>query len=153
MIELASPGTVRRDNLGTKEDYAAFGVREYVQFDPLDPDDLEAPLLVPPLQVWRLAGGTYASVAAGPGGGVPSGGMGRAGVGAGGWARAAARRRQRGAAAHRRREGSGGAGARRCGSECASARRRMLRRRKQHACARKLRPRERTPVPMRLRHR
>ena len=34
VIELASPSTVTRDNVGKKEDYAAFGIREYVQFDP-----------------------------------------------------------------------------------------------------------------------
>jgi len=72
VIELASPSTVTRDNVGKKEDYAAFGIREYVQFDPLDPSDPEAPLLVPALQVWRLADGRYDAVAADSGGGVPS---------------------------------------------------------------------------------
>ena len=72
VIEPASPSTVKRDNVGKKEDYAAYGIREYVQFDPLDPSDPEAPLLVPALQVWRLADGRYEAVAADPSGGVPS---------------------------------------------------------------------------------
>ena len=72
VIELASPSTVQRDNLGKKEDYAAFGIREYVQFDPLDPTDPEWPLLDPTLQVWRLVAGSYVAVEAGPDGGVPS---------------------------------------------------------------------------------
>ena len=72
VIELASPSTVKRDNLGKKEDYAAFGIREYVQFDPLDPTDPEWPLLDPTLQVWRLVAGSYVAVEARPGGGVPS---------------------------------------------------------------------------------
>jgi len=72
VIELASPSTVKRDNVGKKEDYAAYGICEYVQFDPLDPTDPEGPLLVPKLQVWRLQGGNYAAVEAGPDGGVPS---------------------------------------------------------------------------------
>ena len=72
VIELASPSTVTRDNVGKKEDYAAFGIREYVQFDPLDLSDPEAPLLVPALQVWRLVDGRYEAVAADPGGGLPS---------------------------------------------------------------------------------
>ena len=67
MIELASRSTVKRDNAGKKEDYAACGVREYVQFDPM------GSLLVPRLLVWRLAGdGAYEAVAPGPGGGLPS---------------------------------------------------------------------------------
>ena len=72
MIELASPSTVVRDNVGKKEDYAAYGIREYVQFDPLGPGDPERPLLVPKLLVWRLEAGSYVAVEAGPGGGVPS---------------------------------------------------------------------------------
>ena len=72
VIEPASPSTVARDNVGKKEDYAAFGIREYVQFDPLDPSDPEAPLLVPALQVWRLADGRYEAAEADPSGGVPS---------------------------------------------------------------------------------
>ena len=72
MIELASPSTVVRDNVGKKEDYAAYGIREYVQFDPLGPGDPEGPLLVPKLLVWRLEAGSYVAVEAGPGGGVPS---------------------------------------------------------------------------------
>ena len=67
VIELASKSTVKRDNVGKKEDYAACGVREYVQFDPM------GSLLAPRLLVWRLAGdGTYDAVAPGPGGGLPS---------------------------------------------------------------------------------
>lgn len=58
--------------MGKKEDYAAFGIREYVQFDPLDPSDPEAPLLVPALQVWRLVDGRYEAAEVDPGGGVPS---------------------------------------------------------------------------------
>ena len=72
VIELTSKSTVKRDNVGKKEDYAAYGICEYVQFDPLDPTDPEGPLLVPKLQVWRLQGGNYAAVEAGPDGGVPS---------------------------------------------------------------------------------
>ena len=72
VIELASPSTVVRDNVGKKEDYAAYGIREYVQLDPLDVDDPEGPLLVPKLLVWRLEADRYVPVAAGPGGGVPS---------------------------------------------------------------------------------
>ena len=85
VIELASKSTVKRDNVGKKEDYAACGVREYVQFDPL------GSLLVPRLLVWRLAGdGAYEAVAPGPGGGLPRRGAARIGVGAGGPTGAAA---------------------------------------------------------------
>lgn len=67
MIELASKSMVKRDNVGKKEDYAACGVREYVQFYPM------GSLLVPRLLVWRLAGdGAYEAGALGPGGGLPS---------------------------------------------------------------------------------
>ena len=67
VIELASKSTVKRDNVGKKEDYAACGVREYVQFDPM------GSLLTPRLLVWRLAGdGAYEVVTPGPGGGLPS---------------------------------------------------------------------------------
>ena len=72
VIELASKRTVKRDNVGKEEDYAACGVREYVQFDPLGPADPDGPLLVPRLWVWRLAGGRYARVARARGGGYPS---------------------------------------------------------------------------------
>jgi len=67
VIELTSKSTVKRDNVGKKEDYAACGVREYVQFDPM------GSLLTPRLLVWRLAGdGAYEVVTPGPGGGLPS---------------------------------------------------------------------------------
>ena len=67
VIELASKSTVKRDNVGKKEDYAACGVREYVQFDPM------GSLLAPRLLVWHLAGdGAYEAAAPGPGGGLPS---------------------------------------------------------------------------------
>ena len=72
VIELASPSTVNRDNVGKTEAYAADGICEYVQFGPLDPTDPEWPMLYPTLQVWRLVAGSYVAVEAGPGGGVPS---------------------------------------------------------------------------------
>jgi Uma2 family endonuclease len=58
VVEFASRSTVGRDNLGKKEDYAALGVREYVQFDPL------GELLTPRLQVYRLGSGGYQRVIA-----------------------------------------------------------------------------------------
>jgi Uma2 family endonuclease len=66
IVEYASPTTVRNDNLGKKEDYAAMGVQEYVQFDPL------AELLEPRLLVYRLQGGVYEPVPAAPDGHVAS---------------------------------------------------------------------------------
>jgi Uma2 family endonuclease len=53
VIELASKTTVGRDNLGKKEDYARLGVREYVQFDPLEE------FLQPGLRAYRLRNGVY----------------------------------------------------------------------------------------------
>jgi hypothetical protein len=53
VIEFASPSTVSRDTLGKKEDYATLGVREYVQFDPLEE------MFRPGLRVYRLRGGVY----------------------------------------------------------------------------------------------
>ena len=67
VIELASRTTVGRDNLGKKEDYARLGVREYVQFDPLEEH------LRPGLRVYRLRRGVYAPVAPRTDGSVPSG--------------------------------------------------------------------------------
>jgi hypothetical protein len=64
-VEFASRSTVGRDNLGKKEDYAAVGVLEYVQFDPL------GGLLEPRLQVYRLDADGYVPVAAADGA-VPS---------------------------------------------------------------------------------
>jgi Uma2 family endonuclease len=59
VYEGASPSTKNRDSAGKKDDYAALGVREYVQFDPL------GTLLFPRLQVHRLtAFGGYERVAA-----------------------------------------------------------------------------------------
>ncbi len=58
VVEFASRSTVGRDNLGKKEDYAALGVREYVQFDPL------GDMLTPRLQVYRLGPGGYRRVIA-----------------------------------------------------------------------------------------
>jgi Uma2 family endonuclease len=66
VLELASPSTYRRDVLGKREDYAAMGVREYVQFDPLDE------LLEPALQVYVLRGRSYQLVQAEEDGGVRS---------------------------------------------------------------------------------
>lgn len=58
VYEGASPSTFHRDSAGKKEDYAALGVREYVQFDPA------GGLLSPRLQVFRLsARGQYEAVA------------------------------------------------------------------------------------------
>jgi len=54
-IELASPSTVKRDNVGKKEHYAVHGICEYVRFDPLAPYDPKGPLLVPTLQAYWLA--------------------------------------------------------------------------------------------------
>jgi Uma2 family endonuclease len=48
VFEGASPSTKDRDSAGKKDDYAALGVGEYVQFDPL------GELLSPRLQVHRL---------------------------------------------------------------------------------------------------
>jgi len=48
VYEAASPSTFARDSAGKKDDYAALGVREYVQFDPV------GGLLDPRLQVFRL---------------------------------------------------------------------------------------------------
>ena len=48
VMEFASTKTVARDAIGKKEDYAGFGIREYVQFDPM------GRLLRPNLQVWWL---------------------------------------------------------------------------------------------------
>jgi hypothetical protein len=50
VLEAASKTTVGRDSAGKKEDYAAMGVREYVQFDPT------GELLEPRLKVFYLAG-------------------------------------------------------------------------------------------------
>jgi Uma2 family endonuclease len=66
VVEFASRSTVGRDNLGKKEDYAALGIREYVQFDPL------GEMLKPRLQVHRLGNHGYEVVAAAPDGAVPS---------------------------------------------------------------------------------
>jgi Uma2 family endonuclease len=58
VYEGASPSTIYRDSAGKKHDYAALGVHEYVQFDPM------GDLLSPRLQVFRLAEpGTYVQVA------------------------------------------------------------------------------------------
>jgi hypothetical protein len=48
VIEASSKTTVGRDKVGKKEDYAAMGVREYVQFDPT------GEFLTPRLQVFWL---------------------------------------------------------------------------------------------------
>ncbi|HVC82633.1 MAG TPA: Uma2 family endonuclease [Chloroflexota bacterium] len=48
VYEGASPSTIYRDSAGKKPDYAAMGVREYVQFDPM------GGMLSPRLQVFRL---------------------------------------------------------------------------------------------------
>ncbi|HXT35051.1 MAG TPA: Uma2 family endonuclease [Chloroflexota bacterium] len=66
VIELASPSTVERDEVGKKEDYAAMGVREYVLFDPA------GTMLQPRLQVYRLTGSHYEPVPADPAGAVES---------------------------------------------------------------------------------
>ncbi len=59
VYEGASPSTKDRDSAGKKTDYAALGVREYVQFDPL------GELLSPRLQVHGLtAFGRYERVTA-----------------------------------------------------------------------------------------
>jgi Uma2 family endonuclease len=59
VYEGASPSTKDRDSAGKKDDYAAMGVREYVQFDPL------GELLFPQLQVHRLTTfGSYQRVVA-----------------------------------------------------------------------------------------
>lgn len=57
VYEGASPSTFYRDGAGKKDDYAALGVREYVQFDPT------GGMLSPRLQVFRLGPtGTYEAV-------------------------------------------------------------------------------------------
>jgi Uma2 family endonuclease len=66
VVEFASRSTLGRDNLGKKEDYAARGVREYVQFDPL------GDMLSPRLRVYRLGAGGYEPVAPAVDGAVPS---------------------------------------------------------------------------------
>jgi Uma2 family endonuclease len=66
VVEFASRSTVGRDNLGKKEDYAARGVHEYVQFDPL------GDLLDPRLQVYWLGAAGYEPVAPEVDGAVPS---------------------------------------------------------------------------------
>ena len=66
VMEFASTRTVGRDKVGKREDYAGFGIREYVQFDPL------GTLLRPNLQVWRLEGDRYEAIPIGASGGVPS---------------------------------------------------------------------------------
>jgi Uma2 family endonuclease len=66
IVEYASPSTVVRDMLGKKEDYARLGVREYVQFDPLEES------FQPGLRVYRLRRKSYREVPAGTDGAVPS---------------------------------------------------------------------------------
>ncbi|HVA91759.1 MAG TPA: Uma2 family endonuclease [Chloroflexota bacterium] len=66
VIELASPSTVERDEVGKKEDYAAMGVREYVLFDPI------GTMLRPRLQVYRLGVSRYEPAPADPAGMVDS---------------------------------------------------------------------------------
>jgi Uma2 family endonuclease len=66
IVEFASPSTVRQDSLGKKEDYAAMGVQEYVQFDPL------TELLEPRLLVYQLRTGIYEPVVATADGAVAS---------------------------------------------------------------------------------
>ena len=66
VMEFASTRTVGRDKVGKREDYAGFGIGEYVQFDPL------GTLLRPNLQVWRLEGDRYEASPIGASGGVPS---------------------------------------------------------------------------------
>jgi Uma2 family endonuclease len=59
VYEGASPSTFYRDSAGKKNDYAALGVGEYVQFDPT------GGMLSPRLQVFRLgSAGRYEAVAA-----------------------------------------------------------------------------------------
>ncbi len=59
VYEGASPSTFYRDSAGKKNDYAAMGVGEYVQFDPT------SDMLLPRLQVFRLgSAGRYEAVAA-----------------------------------------------------------------------------------------
>ena len=66
VYEGASPSTKDRDSAGKKDDYAAMGVGEYVQFDPL------GELLFPRLQVYRLtAFGGYERMTAEEDGAVP----------------------------------------------------------------------------------
>lgn len=66
VMEFASTRTVGRDKVGKREDYAGFGIGEYMQFDPL------GTLLRPNLQVWRLEGDRYEAIPIGASGGVPS---------------------------------------------------------------------------------
>ena len=61
-----STDMVGRDETGTQADYARYGVREYVQFDPM------GMLLRPNLLVWRLEGDHYVIVPAEKGGAIPS---------------------------------------------------------------------------------
>jgi Uma2 family endonuclease len=89
VIEFASRTTIGRDNVGKRvaaavdrpgpvaaasplgcprgEDYAAMGVREYVQFDPLEE------FLRPGLQVYQLDNGSYQRVQPAADGALPSG--------------------------------------------------------------------------------
>lgn len=67
VIEAASVSTVGRDSAGKREDYAAMGVREYVQFDPTGKE-----LLDPRLQVFRLVDECYVRIPAGLDGSVAS---------------------------------------------------------------------------------
>jgi hypothetical protein len=66
VLEFASPTAVARDLLGKKDTYAAMGVREYVQFDPLEE------LFQPGLRVYRLWRGVYRPVRPAGDGSVPS---------------------------------------------------------------------------------
>lgn len=66
VVEFASPSTVSRDTLGKKEDYATLGIREYVQFDPLEE------MFQPGVRVYRLSGAVYQLVAAARDGSVTS---------------------------------------------------------------------------------
>lgn len=66
VLEAASPTTYGRDSVGKKEDYARFGVREYVQFDPL------GELLQPGLQVYQLRGDRFEPAVLDPSGVVAS---------------------------------------------------------------------------------
>lgn len=67
VIELASRSTIGRDMVGKKEDYVAMGVREYVQFDPLEE------FLRPGLRVHALDNGRYRQMQPGADGALPSG--------------------------------------------------------------------------------
>ena len=83
VIELASKRTVTRDNVGKKEDYAACGMREYVQFDPLGPGQPGGAATGAPAVGLAAGGGPLRAGGAGAGRRPPQRGAAGAGVGAG----------------------------------------------------------------------